>query len=240
MYAQVEKPKENSFPTNRQESRAVANTIARKKSDVKQSSGFVDNRPEAIAQRKLQEIESNSPHISQLRSFSEVLSYKSNKKYTGQLQRFSENNHLRNVVQRMDNGEENPPALPERMAGIAYLYHGTSRNAGVSIAGSTLGPAAAGAGLGGGDRSREGILSMSTTMGGAAPGGGRGPGIILRVAVGDVPMSTHSWYEAGGTTEVRTRVGIAPAVLRWSWWVMPRGQTRTWRPMDELTLNSRP
>lgn len=56
MYAQVEKPKENSFPTNRQESRADANFVAQKKDNAKQSFGFVDNRPETVTQRKLQEM----------------------------------------------------------------------------------------------------------------------------------------------------------------------------------------
>lgn len=37
MYEQVEKPKENK-------SRAVTNSVAQKKSDVKQGFGFVDNR----------------------------------------------------------------------------------------------------------------------------------------------------------------------------------------------------
>lgn len=47
MYAQVEKPKENK-------SKAVAISVRQKKSDGKQCFGFVDNRPEAIAQRKRQ------------------------------------------------------------------------------------------------------------------------------------------------------------------------------------------
>jgi hypothetical protein len=49
MYAQVEKPKENK-------SRPVANSIGQKKSNVKQGFGFVDNRPEAVVQRKLKEM----------------------------------------------------------------------------------------------------------------------------------------------------------------------------------------
>ncbi len=53
MYAQVEKPKENK-------SRAVADSVAQKKSTVKQSFGFVDNRHEAIAQRKHQEMANNN------------------------------------------------------------------------------------------------------------------------------------------------------------------------------------
>lgn len=47
MYVQKEKPKENK-------SRAVANSVGQKKSNVKQGFEFVDNRPEVIAQRKLQ------------------------------------------------------------------------------------------------------------------------------------------------------------------------------------------
>ncbi len=46
MYEQVEKAKENK-------SRAVTNSVVQKKSNVKQSFRFVDNRPEAIAQQRL-------------------------------------------------------------------------------------------------------------------------------------------------------------------------------------------
>lgn len=46
MYAQENKSSENK-------SRAVANSVARKKSNGKQGFGFVDNRPDAIDQRKL-------------------------------------------------------------------------------------------------------------------------------------------------------------------------------------------
>jgi hypothetical protein len=52
MYAQENKSKENK-------SRAAANNVGQKKSNVKQSFGFVDNRPEAVAQRQLQEIAKN-------------------------------------------------------------------------------------------------------------------------------------------------------------------------------------
>ncbi|CAM3789124.1 hypothetical protein VA7868_00448 [Vibrio aerogenes CECT 7868] len=53
MYEQVEKPKENR-------SRAVANSVTQKKSNVKQGFGFVDNRPRSIIQKKIQEIGSIS------------------------------------------------------------------------------------------------------------------------------------------------------------------------------------
>ncbi len=53
MYEQVENPKENK-------SRAVANSVAQKKSNGKQGFGFVDNRHESITQRKLQEMANRS------------------------------------------------------------------------------------------------------------------------------------------------------------------------------------
>lgn len=52
MYAHVEKQRENK-------SRAIANSITQKKRDEKQSFGLIDNRPEAVTQRKLQELANN-------------------------------------------------------------------------------------------------------------------------------------------------------------------------------------
>jgi hypothetical protein len=49
MYERVEKPQENK-------SRAVANSVAQKKNNVKQGFGFVDNRTEMMTQRKKQDI----------------------------------------------------------------------------------------------------------------------------------------------------------------------------------------
>lgn len=63
MYAQVEKPKENK-------SRAVANSVAQKKNSVKQGFGFVDNRPEALVQRKLLQKTANSTKISGINKLS--------------------------------------------------------------------------------------------------------------------------------------------------------------------------
>ncbi len=58
MYAKVEKQKENKC-------KAVANTLSHKQSGS--TFQFVDNRSEAIAQRKLQEMAINSSRIKQLR-----------------------------------------------------------------------------------------------------------------------------------------------------------------------------
>ena len=57
MYAQVEKTKENK-------SSAVANSVCQRKNNMTQGFGFVDNRPEAVTQRKLQEMAS-SPQAKQ-------------------------------------------------------------------------------------------------------------------------------------------------------------------------------
>lgn len=60
MYTQTEKSKRNSFPTDKPESQAVANSVTRKKTIVTQGFGFMDSRPETITQRKLQVMANNS------------------------------------------------------------------------------------------------------------------------------------------------------------------------------------
>ncbi|MFT4803432.1 MAG: hypothetical protein ACJAUV_001965 [Flavobacteriales bacterium] len=57
MYEQVEKAKENK-------GRAVANSVSQKSSGDS-AFQFVDNRPEAVVQRKLQEMVNNSPQVNQ-------------------------------------------------------------------------------------------------------------------------------------------------------------------------------
>lgn len=54
MYTQVKKPKDDK-------SRAVANSVTQKKSNGKQDFGFVDNRLEAISQRKLFNVVQQNP-----------------------------------------------------------------------------------------------------------------------------------------------------------------------------------
>lgn len=61
MYKQVEKPKEYK-------SQSVTNTVFQKQSFGVSTFQFMDNRPEAIAQRKLQEKMNNCPQVKQLMS----------------------------------------------------------------------------------------------------------------------------------------------------------------------------
>lgn len=71
MFAQVEKSKENK-------SRAAANSAIQNKSTVKRDSGFVDNRSETVAQRKLQKMINDDSKPSQLRSIIKVVDKQSN------------------------------------------------------------------------------------------------------------------------------------------------------------------
>lgn len=56
--------------TQENKSQSVANAVFQKQSSGKSKFQFVDNRPEAIAQRKLQKMANNSPQINQLRASS--------------------------------------------------------------------------------------------------------------------------------------------------------------------------
>ncbi|MBL0701866.1 MAG: hypothetical protein JJV91_00085 [Desulfosarcina sp.] len=62
MYEQAEKTKENR-------GRAVANSVTQKNKGAQQGVGVVDNRPEAIVQRKLQEMANNSSEAKQTAQF---------------------------------------------------------------------------------------------------------------------------------------------------------------------------
>ena len=69
MYEQVERPKES-------EKRAVGNAVAQRKS--KQGFGFADNRPEAVAQRELQQMAYKSPPVKQATQLQAMCSAKQN------------------------------------------------------------------------------------------------------------------------------------------------------------------
>lgn len=58
--------------TQENKSQAVANAVTQKSSIGEYTFQFVDNRPEAIAQRKLQETVNNSPKVKQLKALQEM------------------------------------------------------------------------------------------------------------------------------------------------------------------------
>jgi len=61
---------------------SVANAVAQKKSEARSTFEFVGNRPEAVAQRKLQDMAYNNPQVAQLRFFQDI----ANTKQSAQLQ----------------------------------------------------------------------------------------------------------------------------------------------------------
>ena len=71
MYAQVEKSKANK-------SRSVASAVSKKNISGEPIFQFVDNRPEAIAKRKLHEIVNKSSQPHRLRAFQEILTDSAN------------------------------------------------------------------------------------------------------------------------------------------------------------------
>jgi len=58
--------------TKENKSQAVSNALSQKESDGVSAFQFVDNRPEAVAQRKLQEIANNSSRVNQLKAYRDV------------------------------------------------------------------------------------------------------------------------------------------------------------------------
>lgn len=68
MYEQVEKPKENK-------GRTVADSVTQKKNNGLQAFGFVDNRPDIIVQKKLQEKVNKGPQTIQLKDIHDTVFY---------------------------------------------------------------------------------------------------------------------------------------------------------------------
>ena len=77
MYSKIERAKGIKH-------RSVVNSPGQKKSNTKQAFGFVDNRPEAIGQRKLQEMENNGSQVRQLRAIQEMANKNSQTKHAAQ------------------------------------------------------------------------------------------------------------------------------------------------------------
>jgi hypothetical protein len=89
--------------TQENKSRSVANSVALKKSNSESTFQLVDKRPEAIAQRKLQETANNSPQFSKLRAFQEMANNSSQAKHAAQLHPLQRLEPNTNTIQRMPN-----------------------------------------------------------------------------------------------------------------------------------------
>lgn len=123
MYAQTEKQKENK-------SRAVANSVAQKKNNVKQGCGFEDNRPEATAQLRMGEMLRNSPQANEVTQLKEVMQNSSRstllRKKIENSEAFTETDFSMVPIQRLEIFNTNHFANPE--AYMAQQYAGSEIN----------------------------------------------------------------------------------------------------------------
>jgi hypothetical protein len=98
--------------TQENKSQSVANTVSQKQSG-ESTFQFEDNRPEAIAQRKLQEMANNSPQVSQLRAFQDMANKNSQAKLTAQFQSMAGNSSSQK--QQPIQKKENKTGLPDNL-----------------------------------------------------------------------------------------------------------------------------
>jgi hypothetical protein len=99
--------------TQENKSQAVSTVDSQIQSSGESTFQFVDNRPEAITQRQLQEIANNSPQVSQLRAFQEMANNSPQAKQSAQLQAMA-NNHSSKEQQPFQK-KENNTGLPDNL-----------------------------------------------------------------------------------------------------------------------------
>lgn len=89
--------------TQENKNQSLFNETSHKQNGSNSTFQFVDNRPEAIAQRKLQEMANNSQQVSQLKAFQGMANNDSQAKETVQLQAMADNKTSK--IQSNSNGE---------------------------------------------------------------------------------------------------------------------------------------
>jgi len=86
-------------------SRSVTNEFPQKQSGGDSTFQFVDNRPEAIAQRKVQELANNSPRVKQSMAFQEMAKNSHQAKQAAQFQVMANNStaqHLESIQKKQN------------------------------------------------------------------------------------------------------------------------------------------
>ena len=105
--------------TQENKSQSVAKAVSQKQSSGESTFRFVDNRPEAIAQRKLEEMANNSPQVRQLKAFQDMADNSYQAKQMAQLQAMADNNCPQ---QKPTQKKENNTGLPDNLkTGIENL-----------------------------------------------------------------------------------------------------------------------
>ena len=113
------KPEKNKFmnthadETQENKSQTVTAEASQMQSGGESTFQFVDNRPEAVAQRKLQEMANNSTQVKQLRAFQDMANNSPQAKQTAQLQAMADNSssQQQQPIQR----QENKTGLPDNL-----------------------------------------------------------------------------------------------------------------------------
>jgi hypothetical protein len=99
--------------TSENKSQAVADNLPKMTSNGESTFQFIGNRPEAIAQRELQEMANNSPQVSQLISLQEMANNSPQAKQAAQLKTMSKPNTATPIQQKKENGITQPAQAPE-------------------------------------------------------------------------------------------------------------------------------
>ena len=110
--------------TQENKSQAVSTSISQMQNSRESTFQFVDNRPEAVAQRKLQEMANNNPQVSQLMAFQDMANNSPQAKQSAQLQAMADNYSARqqHPVQKKANNTGLPNNLKsgiENLSGYA-------------------------------------------------------------------------------------------------------------------------
>ena len=109
--------------TQENKSQTVANDKTQQQSSGESSFQFVDNRPEAIVQRKLQEMANNSPQVSQLRAYQDMANNSPQAKQAAQLQTMVDNNSVQKEqpIQKKENNTGLPDNLKAGMENLSGM-----------------------------------------------------------------------------------------------------------------------
>jgi hypothetical protein len=99
--------------TQENKSQSVSNETSQKQGGGESTFQFVDNRPEAVAQRKLQEMANNSPQVKQLMAFQDMANNSPQAKKTVQLQAMADNHSAQQ--QQPIQKKENNTGLPDNL-----------------------------------------------------------------------------------------------------------------------------
>jgi len=109
--------------TQENKSQAVSAVDSQMQSGGESTFQFVDNRPEAVAQRKLQEMANNSSQVSQLRAFQDMANNSPQAKQAIQLQSVADNHSVQQEqpIQKKENNTGLPDNLKTGMENLSGM-----------------------------------------------------------------------------------------------------------------------